>query len=253
MTQLYSKRSRYRLISCEVFVRPACLAIATSPHTVDPVFTAKAEHDQPDRLKATIQGYIDEVDRLGGYEGILIGMGLCGNGLVGVKARTAPLVIPRAHDCCTLFLGSKEKFASEFGENLSAEWSSAGYMERGEGYLRESEVGISLGTDREYDDLVAQYGEENARYVWDTLHPPSRQSEVIFIKDPEIPDETFEREAQAEAEKRDLGFKLVRGNMRLIHKLIHGDWNSDEFLVVSPGERIRGIYDREEIIAAESG
>ena len=44
------------------------------------------------------------------YEAILLGYGLCSNGLVGLTARSIPLVIP-VHDCITLFLGSKEQYS----------------------------------------------------------------------------------------------------------------------------------------------
>ncbi len=235
-----------------MFVRPACLAIATSPHTVDPTFTEKAAHDDSDRLRATIQEMIDRVDETRGYDAVLIGMGLCGNGIVGIEARSVPLVVPRAHDCCTLFLGSKDKFIAAFGDKLSAEWSSAGYMERGDGYLRESEVAKSLGLRDDYEELVRRHGEENARYIWETIHPPSRRSEIIFISDPDLDDEAFRAEARAEADRVGLDFRVLRGDQRLIRKLIHGEWSEDEFLRVPPGGRIRGVYDHDEIIALDS-
>ena len=46
-----------------------------------------------------------------GYEAILFGYALCGNGLLGLTAFTVPLVIPRAHDCITLLLGSRQQSA----------------------------------------------------------------------------------------------------------------------------------------------
>ena len=250
--QIYSKdRRRLKLIACEVFVRSSCLAIATSPHTVDPVFTPKAAHDAADHLRTSVQQLIDEADEAGIYDGILIGMGLCGNGIVGLAAPSIPLIVPRAHDCCTIFLGSKEEFYSSFSHNLSAEWSSPGYMERGDGYLRESEIGANLGLNQEYDELVEQYGEENAKYVWETLHPPTKQTEVIFIDDPENPIDSFEDEAKDAAEGSNLDFRIIHGNMRLIRKLIHGEWDEEEFQVVPPAGKIRGVYDRNEIIGFE--
>lgn len=241
-----------KLIACEVFVRSACLAIAHSPHTVDPTFTPKAEHEQADRLRATVQNHIDAASETGVYDRILIALGLCGNGLVGIQARDVALVVPRAHDCCTLFLGSRESFLREFGDSLSASWSCVGYMERGDEYLRDSETGKTLGLEREYADLVAEYGEENADYVWQTLHPVSRQDEVIFITDPEIPDGRFRELAEREARENGLGFRPVTGNSRLIRNLIHGIWNEDEFLIVPPGGTIQGVYDHDRVVTVES-
>jgi hypothetical protein len=126
---------------------------------------------------------IDKADSEDVYEAVLLGYGLCGNSTAGLKARRQPLVIPRAHDCCTLFLGSREKFAEHFGKRLSSQWSSHGYLERSVEYLGGTETGRNIGYDREYADLVEQYGEENAEYIWETLHPARNigKDERIYI------------------------------------------------------------------------
>ena len=43
----------------------------------------------------------------GVYDAILLGYGLCGNGLAGVTARHTRLVLPRAHDCIGILMGSR--------------------------------------------------------------------------------------------------------------------------------------------------
>ncbi|NLC67792.1 MAG: DUF1638 domain-containing protein, partial [Clostridiaceae bacterium] len=173
---------RFKLICCEVFMRMACLAIAKSPNIIDPEFTELGAHEAPGKLREDIQKRINEADKPGIYDAILLGYGLCGNGTAGLKAQNTPLVIPRAHDCCTIFLGSKEKFLEYFKDNLSAQWSSLGYMERGRDYLRNTETGKLLGLDKDYDQLIEKYGEENAKYIWDTLHPESHDNELIYIE-----------------------------------------------------------------------
>ena len=100
---------RLKLIGCDVFMRELCFLIAQSPHIFDVEFTEKDSHDRSDNLRRIIQKKID--DCVGkNYDAILLVYGLCGNSTVGLKARDLPLVIPRAHDCCTLFLGSKDLF-----------------------------------------------------------------------------------------------------------------------------------------------
>lgn len=119
---------RFRLISCEVFARPAYRAAAKSPHIVDMAFTRLRSHVNPHQLRREIQEAIDSTAE--GYDAILLGYGLCGNSTAGLKARSIPLVIPRAHDCCTIFLGSREAFLEHFGQTPSAQWSSVCYFER---------------------------------------------------------------------------------------------------------------------------
>jgi len=43
-------------------------------------------------------------------------------------------VVPRAHDCITLLLGSKERYAKLFGERPGTYWYSAGWLEIGKDF-----------------------------------------------------------------------------------------------------------------------
>ena len=162
---------RMKLICCDVLFRMACRAAAGSKNIIDMEFTRLQSHNEPDLLRNEIQGLIDKADAEGVYEAVLLGYGLCGNSAAGLVARGRPLVIPRAHDCCTLFLGSRANFKDKFGDRLSAQWSSHGYLERNHEYAGGTDINKSLGLDRDYAALVEQYGEDNAEYIWETLHP----------------------------------------------------------------------------------
>jgi len=240
---------KFKLICCEVFLREACIAIAESPNTIDPEFTPKGAHEQPNFLREVIQSKIDAAEGKG-YDAILLGFGLCGNSAAGLKARSIPLVIPRAHDCCTIFLGSKAKFIEHFKDNLSAEWSSTGYMERGDSYIRETDTGKLLGLDKSYEDLVEQYGEENARYVWETLHPDFHGDEMIFIQIPETAHLGYVEKLKSLAAEQGKKVRIIDGDMRLIRGLVNGDWSREEYLVVPPGKEIKPVYDQDKVMEA---
>jgi hypothetical protein len=239
---------KFKLICCEVFMRLACLAIADAPHTIDPEFTKLGAHEAPDRMRELIQKKIDEIDEASGYDAILLGYGLCGNATSGIKAKSVPLVIPRAHDCCTIFLGSKEKFAENFKDDLSSRWSSVGYMEREGTYLRETDTGKLLGLDKDYDQLVEQYGEENAQYIWETLHPQSHSDQLIFIDIPEISHLGHLEQFKAMAREQGKDVRVIDGDVRLVRELLNGNWNEDEYLIVPPGKEIKAVYDLEKIV-----
>jgi hypothetical protein len=34
--------------------------------------------------------------------------------------------------------------------------------------------------------------------------------------------------------------------------LLYGDWNSEEYLVINPGEKIQGVYDYEQVITVDT-
>ncbi|MGI6537014.1 MAG: DUF1638 domain-containing protein [Caldicoprobacterales bacterium] len=239
---------RYKLICCEVFLREACYCIAGSPHTVDPVFTPKEAHNKPACLKEQLQEMIEEAEKAGIYDAVLLGFGLCGNGIVGLKSTSVPLVIPRAHDCCTILLGSREKFLRYFGDKLSAEWSSAGYMERGGSFTRLTDTNHIPGLDMEYEELLKKYGEENARYIWETLHPKKDLSELIYIDIPETSNPAYIELLKNEADKTDKKLRVLPGEIGMIQSLIWGNWDEREFLIVPPGHAVKGVYDQEEVI-----
>jgi hypothetical protein len=242
----------FKLIGCDVFTRELCLAVASSPHTVDLDFTEKGSHDNSERLHTLIQEKIDAADESGkGYDAVLLGYGLCGNSTRGLSSKSSKLVIPRAHDCCTIFLGSKQSFKEHFAENPSRQFTSAGYMERGEGYLKTSTFSKEMGIDKSYEEYVELYGEENARYIMETLDPSLKggnDDSIIYIEVPETEVLDYKQRCREEAEREGKEFLCISGNIRLLKDMIHGNWNDDDFLVLEPEERIVPVYDWNEII-----
>jgi hypothetical protein len=240
-----------KLIACNVFQREACYCMAAAPHIIDPVFIELGEHAQPAHLRDVIQSHIDAaLDGPRVYDAVLLLFGLCGNACVGLDARSCPLIIPRAHDCCTILLGSRDRFVELFGDNPSTPFGSVGYLERGDYYLRTDDDGCSVHYGDSYAAHVEQYGEENAKYIWEMMNPrhESNDTRVVFIdvpetSRPEVADE-FTRKAEAEGKQ----CQFVEGSLELIRKLIGGDWNADEFLTVLPGEMTHGVYDWHEVI-----
>jgi hypothetical protein len=254
-----------KLIACEVFYREACLSIATSPHRVDVEFTEKGAHNDSAKLRALLQEKIDAAEAVPQpWDAILLGFGLCGNSTVGLASRKSRLVIPRAHDCCTIFLGSHEKFREHFKDNPSLPFSSVGYAERGwtEGSPAEHSFFHEPGTtttfllgDKTWEQYVEQYGEENARYIMETLgasvdHSLADQKDnrVVFIQVPEFSHLGYAERARAEAEASGRKYVELPGDMRLVRKLVHGEWDPEEFLVVQPGRKIVGVYDWDRVV-----
>jgi len=243
---------RFRLISCEIFYREICAAVSRSPNTVDVEFLPKGLHDiGSERMRERLQTAIDAVDAQR-YGAVLLGYGLCNNGSAGLAARSLPLVLPRAHDCITLFFGSRERYLSYFESHPGVYFKTTGWIERADlGELRQLSIQRRTGMDSDYDGLVARYGEENAKYLWEELCSYSRHyRKLTFIQMGVEPDDRFERETREEAAGRGWDFDLVRGDLSLIQRLVDGVWDDREFLVLKPGERTVARYD-EGIIAAE--
>jgi hypothetical protein len=245
---------RLKLIACEIFYREICAVVARSVNQIDIEFLPKGLHDigQP-AMSARLAEAVAAVDE-SHYEAILLGYALCSNGLLGLRARSIPLVIPRAHDCITLFLGSKERYLEYFQNNPGVYFKTSGWVERGEGLVQNWPDAIQnrAGMTQTYEQLVAKYGEDNARFLYEQLGNMTRNyTKLTFIEMGVEPDDRFERHTQSEAAERGWKFEKLAGDMGLIQSLADGPWDEDHFLVVPPGHRVAVRYD-EKIIQAIS-
>ena len=101
---------RLKVIACEVAFRELCLCASQSSSVVDFVFMPRKLHVVGAKeMQMALQSEIDKVD-VEKYHAILLGYGLCGNGVVGLQSQL-PLVIPKANDCISLFLGCRKRYA----------------------------------------------------------------------------------------------------------------------------------------------
>jgi hypothetical protein len=242
-----------KLVACEILYREFCAAIARSVNRIDVEFLPKGLHDIGQAgMFARLQEGLAQIDETG-YEAILFGYGLCSNGLVGLAAGRVPLVIPRAHDCITLFLGDKDRYLSYFRSHPGVYFKTAGWIERGNSLQQFDPAAIQnrSGMMQSYDDLVAKYGEDNAQFLYEELCNMTRNyCQYTFIAMGIEPDDRFERQARAEAAQRGWKFERLQGSMRLVQQLLDGPWDEEHFLVVPPGQRVAPSYD-ERVIKAE--
>ena len=117
----------------------------------------------------------------------------------GWRRETIPLVVPRAHDCITLFLGSKERYLDYFQKHPGVYFKTSGWIERGEGLnqYRQDSIEQQSGMTQTYEELVAKYGEDNAKFLYEQLCNMTRNySGLTFIEMGIEPDDRFERQAR---------------------------------------------------------
>ncbi len=244
---------RFKLISCEIFFREMEFLLDQVPHQIDVEFLQKGLHDIPaEEMTRRIQTQVDEAS-MQGYDAILLGYGLCNNGLDGIRARNVQLVLPRAHDCITLFFGSRQRYKEYFDANPGTYFKTTGWIERDEvaEELKQLSIPNQTGMDMTYGQLVEQYGEDNAEFLWEELcNTEKNYSQITFIEMGVEPDDSFEKIAKEEAASKHWKFKKEAGNLTLLHRLLSGHWN-DDFLVVPPNHRIAADH-TERIVRQET-
>jgi hypothetical protein len=74
--------------------------------TIPEIYMDYGLHRRPKGMAAALQEQLDAIPE---PSTVIIGYGLCGNGLVGLQARQHTLIVPRADDCIALLLGSYKR------------------------------------------------------------------------------------------------------------------------------------------------
>ena len=242
-----------KIIACEIALREICFVAAQSPHLVDLEFLTQGLHDHPAEGLKQVQARIDAVPA-GRYDAILIGYGLCGNIVNGLRARSTALVIPRAHDCMTFFLGSRERY-QQVSESLpGAYFYSSGWLEclrrRGTDVPPEmkqflpTRAGMTDATTSAFQQWVERYGEDEARYLlqvmdqWTANYTHGVLIDFDFTKILRLREQVEEI-----CTKRGWQFKELQGDLRLLQGWINGEWDEQDFLTVQPSEEVTPSYD----------
>lgn len=231
---------RLKCLSCEALTRPIYLCAAQSPHIVDVELFRIGLHTDPADLRDRLQGKIDAVTPDAGYDAIVLAYGLCGRATAGLTAREVPVVIPRAHDCIALFLGSRKRYTEEFGRCPGTYWYALDYVERRDGTGTVLSLGAGVDTDSPtvYDEYVEKYGKRNADYLMEVMGAWKEHYQRAVFIDMGVGDSTHvETQAQSEAERRGWTYERLAGDLVLVRRLLMGDWKSD-FLILQPGQHV---------------
>ena len=157
-----------------------------------------------------------------------------------MTAKNAPLVLPRAHDCITLFLGSRERYTREFNRCPGTYWYALDYVERRDGTGTALSLGAGVDTDAPsvYEEYVEKYGKSNADYLMEVMGGWKEHYQRAAFIDLGVGDSTHvETQARDEAERRGWTFERYEGDLVLLRRLLMGDWESD-FLVLQPDQQV---------------
>lgn len=203
-------------------------------------------HNEPDKLRSELQGAIDRVERMD-VEVIVLGYGLCSRGTEGVRTKRCLLVVPRAHDCITLLLGDKQRYANYVAEHPGTYWYSPGWNKHGGPPGKER-------YEKCYREYCEKYGPENAEFLmqtqqqWYTAYSRATYVDLGVGVTPE--DVEFTRQCAAFLK---WSFDHQHGDPKLLRDLLTGPWDETRFLVLRPGESLRMTADERVIETSPPG
>lgn len=237
---------RLKFIVCKVLQKEAYRCASQSPNVVDIVLMPQGLHNTPDLLRKAVQEELHKTTDVSGkpYDAILLGYGLCSNGIVGLSC-SVPMVAPRAHDCMTLLLGSKQRYQEYFDAHRGGVyWYSSGWLdccvmpgkERVEALLKE---------------YTEKYGAENAQFLMEMEQSWMKEYHWAVYIDWNLPNSQQQKEYTRQcAEYLGWEFDCVQGDPSLMQRMVDGKWDTADFLVVAPGKTIQQDLTDQQIISA---
>lgn len=194
-------------------------------------------HESPTRLHKEVQAAIDEISASGKWDRIIVGYGMCGRGTAGLRARGIPLVIPRVHDCISLFLGGNAAYKREFERYPGTYYISAGWYEEKTEPLTQKKSSVYLQEEQvSFDELVARYGAKKAEKTYKFLNSWQQNYQRAAFIDTGLDDNAvYADHARQMAERYGWVYESLQGDTGLLRRLFTADLTSDEILIVPPG------------------
>jgi hypothetical protein len=186
-------------------------------------------HRTPHKMTWTLQ---DEIDAVSTPSLIVLGYGLCGNGLNGLQARNHTLLVLRTDDCVAILLGSREAYFHEFEKEPGTYYLSKGWLESGSNPLQEY---------REYEQ---KYGVEDAQWIMDTQY--AAYSRLVLVMQSEEDMAKYRAQAlevAAYCRRWDMRYEEILGSSAYVRQLIEVVMDLEKadgnFVIVPPGGEIR--------------
>jgi len=241
---------RLKVIACKVFLREVSLLAAESDAVLDISYLPQGLHNYPDVLRRRIQEAVDAAEQeapepLGlseppeAFAGIVLVFGLCSRALCGVRSNTLPLVLPRAHDCIGILLGSRERYRREFAENPGTYWFSPGWVEQAA-----FPCGAGLETMRRR--YAARYGEDNADFLVETERESLKAyNRAALVSWPELDRRRYHDHARQIASEFDWRFEQIPGTKDLLKRVLNGTWTDEDVAIAQAGETFELGSDRD--------
>lgn len=244
-------RKRLKIIACQVFHREISFLLSQVENFCEVEFMSFGLHNTPQKLRESLQEKINQVGKQVfcypeagikysyDYDGIVLGYGLCSNGTVGLFSPSYPLVIPRAHDCISILLGSKERYREYLENHRGVYWYSSGWIEHS----------LQPGKERQeliYETYVQKYGPENAEYLMQLENSWQKEySWATYIKWGFPVDHIYQDFTRECAQFLGWNYESVDGNPKLLWDLLSGNWDTERFTILLPGETLQASGDEE--------
>jgi hypothetical protein len=203
------------------------------PRVAKIVYLPQLLHNEPLRLRNELQTAIDSCEADALVDTIVLAYGLCSRGVEDLRHARCPIVIARAHDCVTLFLGSKERYADYVARHPGTYWYSPGWIRARAVPGPERDADRRQKYAEKFDPEDVEYLMEQER-LWAANYD---RAAYVGLGAGEKPEHIAYTQKCAAC----LGWKFdhVEGDAALMRDLFAGPWDEQRFLIVPPHHGIR--------------
>jgi hypothetical protein len=185
-------------------------------------------HEHPQQLREALQEVLDGLEE---PSLVVLGYGLCGNGLDGLESRRHTLLIPRVDDCIALLLGSYEAYREEFQAVPGTYYLSKGWLE------------VEAHPLAEYREYLERYGERKANLIMDAQY--RLYERLVLVAHTQADLDQYREQAQevaAYCARWDMRYEERVGSEAYVQRLVRVAQGLEEpgedLLVVGPGETV---------------
>ncbi|MFX4261110.1 DUF1638 domain-containing protein [Pelotomaculum propionicicum] len=187
-----------------------------APDYLETKFYPIGLHESPSYLnKALMQVILRE----GRGRDVILAYGLCSRSTVGLFNPGGKLVLPRFHDCIRLLRQTGRDAAGSYF--LSPSWVRYGRTPL-----------------QERSELIAKHGPQTGAWIFDSMYRHYKQ--IIYIDTMGAGEDTRKTIELARETAGGLGwdFAVEPGATDRLERLLTGSWDSSEFLVLPPGQKV---------------
>jgi hypothetical protein len=223
------------VVSCQV-LRDLLVDLLPDGLAQQAIFMDYGLHRVPGKMAGALQ---EVLDGLAAPSLVILGYGLCGTGLKGLRAQSHILLVPRVDDCIALLLGSYRAYVRDFQAVPGTYYLSKGWLESGSHPLNE------------YREYVPRYGESQAMWLMDQQYQHYRRLVLVAHTPADL--EAYRPQAMEVArfcERWGMRYEEVLGSDGYLRRLVKlaGELAGsgadsvaadDDFQVIPPGREVR--------------
>jgi hypothetical protein len=210
------------LIACRIF-EPELEMLRIPKSNIEIRYLDQGLHRYPHKMPSLVQDQIDQVAVHAGQ--VVLGYGLCSNGIAGVTAGKTGLIVPRCHDCIAFFLGSCSAYRAALKKRPGTYYLTAGWIREGQDPLGIIE-----------NDYTPRLGRKMA--VWGMKEELKNYSHFVFINTGAGNEEDLRQRALENASFFNKNFLEIQGDLGYLKKLLYGPYSNEDFISIKAGERI---------------